>query len=487
MVVAARSSVLAVMLLVTIPAAIVDAQFKCPKNRGQFEDPIQCDKYYVCDEGESTEKLCPDGLVFDPTIKLINKCDQPFNVDCGDRLELQPAQGTSDYCPRKNGFFTHPDPSICNVFYSCINGEELEMSCTGGLHFDEKSGTCVWPDVAAREGCGSNANKKLNDGFQCPKETRYDKNGQVITHPNYPHPTDCSRFYYCLNGIEPRLGQCDAKMVYNEDLQRCDDPENVPECCSLRLSITITMSRRIHIILPFLLAIALVCSAAEESEDYFEFTCPKPDGQFEDPYQCDKYYECDEGRVSEKLCPDGLVFNPASKLVNKCDQVFNVECHDRKELQPPKPIGVCPRQNGFFPHPDPSICNIFYNCVNGRELEMTCVAGLHFYQPTGTCVWPDMANRQGCGSNANKKLNDGFQCPKDARKMDKNGQIITHPNYPHPDDCQRFYICLNGIEPRQGTCEEGMVYNEDLQRCDDPENVPGCEDWYNGPETDREA
>lgn len=62
---------------------------------------------------------------------------------------------------------------------------------------------------------------------------------------------------------------------------------------------------------------------------------------------------------------------------------------------------MCPRQNGFFPHPDSSICNIFYNCINGRELEMTCVAGLHFYEPTGTCVWPDMANRQGCGSNAN--------------------------------------------------------------------------------------
>uniref|UniRef100_A0A182K5K0 Chitin-binding type-2 domain-containing protein n=1 Tax=Anopheles christyi TaxID=43041 RepID=A0A182K5K0_9DIPT len=510
------------------------AQFKCPKSRGQFEDAVQCDKYYVCDEGEATEKICPDGLVFDPTIKLVNKCDQPFNVDCGERFELQPPQGTTDYCPRKNGYFSHPDPTICNVFYSCINGEELEMSCTGSLHFDEKSGTCVWPDVAAREGCGSNANKKLNDGFQCPKETRYDKNGQVITHPNYPHPTDCSRFYYCLNGVEPRLGQCDAKMVYNEDLQRCDDPANVPECYLLALltfgsgsglpgycgsvatswtarigrrdlsegankkSITLdnirievasftthTMSRRTHLSLPILLAVVLVCSAADESDDYFEFTCPKPDGQFPDPYQCDKYYECNDGRVSENLCPDGLVFNPASKLVNKCDQVFNVDCGDRKELQKPKPIGVCPRQNGFFAHPDESICNTFYNCINGREIEMTCVAGLHFNEPTGTCVWPEMANREGCGSNANKKLNDGFQCPKNAQKMDKNGQIIVHPNYAHPDDCQRFYICLNGVEPRLGTCEQGKVYNEDLERCDDPENVTGCEDWYSSSETDQ--
>ncbi|XP_052867671.1 protein obstructor-E-like isoform X1 [Anopheles cruzii] len=237
---------------------------------------------------------------------------------------------------------------------------------------------------------------------------------------------------------------------------------------------------RLALLLPCVLAFvaAVPAGADDESDDYFEFTCPKPDGQFPDPYQCDRYYECDEGRVTERLCPDGLVFNPDSKLVNKCDQVFNVPCHERKELQPPKPVGVCPRQNGFFPHPDPSICNIFYNCIHGRELEMTCVAGLHFYQPTGTCVWPDMANRQGCGSNANKKLSDGFQCPKDGPKADKNGQTVTHPNYPHPDDCQQFYICLNGIEPRKGTCEEGTVYNEDLQRCDEPENVPGCEDWY---------
>lgn len=68
-------------------------------------------------------------------------------------------------------------------------------------------------------------------------------------------------------------------------------------------------------------------------EDYFEFTCPKEDGQFDDPYQCDKYYECNGGRVTEKLCPDGLVFDPTSKLANKCDQPYNVNCKDRTELR----------------------------------------------------------------------------------------------------------------------------------------------------------
>lgn len=77
-------------LLNWITFSIPDAQFKCPdKKYGQYEDTVQCDKYYECDEGVATSKLCPDGLVFDPTNRKINKCDQPFNVDCGDRLELR--------------------------------------------------------------------------------------------------------------------------------------------------------------------------------------------------------------------------------------------------------------------------------------------------------------------------------------------------------------------------------------------------------------
>lgn len=66
---------------------------------------------------------------------------------------IEPAKSTK-LCPRRNGFFAHPDSSICDIFYNCIEGDALEMKCTVGLHFDEYSGTCVWPDTAKREGCG---------------------------------------------------------------------------------------------------------------------------------------------------------------------------------------------------------------------------------------------------------------------------------------------------------------------------------------------
>ena len=69
----------------------IDSQkFQCPNNKNaQYEDEVQCDKYFDCVDGVARERLCPDGLVFDPTIRRLNKCDQPFNVDCGDRTELR--------------------------------------------------------------------------------------------------------------------------------------------------------------------------------------------------------------------------------------------------------------------------------------------------------------------------------------------------------------------------------------------------------------
>lgn len=68
----------------------ISSNFECPNERsGQYKDHSQCDKYYECDDGYATERLCPDGLVFDETIRLKNKCDQPFNVDCGNRTELR--------------------------------------------------------------------------------------------------------------------------------------------------------------------------------------------------------------------------------------------------------------------------------------------------------------------------------------------------------------------------------------------------------------
>merc|ERR1712241_730362 len=109
------------ILLVTLASlalATVSGQFNCPKKDGTFEDTRQCDKYYECFDGMGEERLCPDGLVFDPFSNKREPCDHYFNVDCGDRLELQTPRGPNDLCPRLNGFYAHPDFGSTNSVVS---------------------------------------------------------------------------------------------------------------------------------------------------------------------------------------------------------------------------------------------------------------------------------------------------------------------------------------------------------------------------------
>ena len=68
----------------------------------------------------------------------------------------------------------------------------------------------------------------------------------------------------------------------------------------------------------------------------------------------------------------------------------------------------------------------------------------------------------------------GFNCPEKG-PADEFGQIDPHPKYSDPNDCAKFFICLNGISPREQGCELGLVYNELSAQCDAPENVP---EWW---------
>ena len=64
----------------------------------------------------------------------------------------------------------------------------------------------------------------------------------------------------------------------------------------------------------------------------------------------------------------------------------------------------------------------------------------------------------------------GFKCPDVSASP--AGVLDPHPKYADPEDCAKFYICLNGVSPRAQGCELGLVYNDITKQCDGPENVP---------------
>ncbi|XP_063593487.1 uncharacterized protein LOC134770492 [Penaeus indicus] len=213
-------------------------------------------------------------------------------------------------------------------------------------------------------------------------------------------------------------------------------------------------------------SLLLACARAQQLVS----DCPSPDGYFADSVQCDKYYDCQDNVLTEKLCPDGMAFNDLNPRIEKCDFTFQVDCAGRPELQPAQPTEVCPRQNGYFPHPDPKICNKFYYCAAGSGSLITCPDGLVFSLKTGNCVWPDAAGRSGCAST--NVLN--FTCPTSGFDIQRD----AHPRFPDPDDCQYFYVCINGKDPRRNGCAFGQVFNSVTKACDSPKEVPECADYY---------
>lgn len=208
-----------------------------------------------------------------------------------------------------------------------------------------------------------------------------------------------------------------------------------------------------------------------------EYECPQRTGFFPDPVQCDLYYKCSKGEAEQKLCPDGLVFDDRDPNHGKCDIPSNVKCGDRIELQEAQPSKGCPRANGYYRHDDPLACDKFYNCVDGTPFELPCPAGLVYDDVGSTCRWPADNSRLDCTKPKKDVLDDGFSCP-DGEVAGPNGRTLPHPTFTHPDDCQKFYICRNGIQPQKGSCSADTVYNEATFTCEEPANVPGCEHYY---------
>jgi len=206
-------------------------------------------------------------------------------------------------------------------------------------------------------------------------------------------------------------------------------------------------------------------------QDYTD-ECPEPNGFYADALQCDRYYECKDSQISDKLCPDGLVFDEDSTVFAKCSFPFAINCTGRTELQPAKPTALCPRQNGYFVHEDPKVCDKFYFCVDGLANPLSCPESLIFSPANGQCSYSDQIKREGCSSEDFF----GFQCPNDPNNSH------AHPRYPDPADCQYFFLCFNGKDPRRNGCQTGLVFNPETVACDRQENLDinePCSRHYN--------
>ena len=201
------------------------------------------------------------------------------------------------------------------------------------------------------------------------------------------------------------------------------------------------------------------------------FTCPVDEitGKFADPDWCDRYWDCFKGKATPIDCADGLAYDPGRiTQANPCDYIYKVDCTGRETLADPIGTGVCERMNGVYPHEDPNVCDQYYVCKDDVPTLHHCAPGLHYNPDNKLCDWPTAAKRGACEARVSL---DGFTC--DGKEyFTKDGQKIVHPRFPHPDDCNKFYVCKEGQTPAISGCSEGEVFNSETKVCDLPENVP---------------
>jgi len=61
----------------------------CPEKNGRFPVQNQCDAYIECIDGIAEEKLCPEGLFFNPEARFNYPCGYPIDIDCTGRPNLR--------------------------------------------------------------------------------------------------------------------------------------------------------------------------------------------------------------------------------------------------------------------------------------------------------------------------------------------------------------------------------------------------------------
>jgi len=194
-------------------------------------------------------------------------------------------------------------------------------------------------------------------------------------------------------------------------------------------------------------------------------SCPEKTGRFP-TRTCDGYIECEDGVGEEKLCPDGLLFNPAQGIFHfPCQYPTDVDCSGREATQQPQPTEDCPHQFGYYRLGDSANCGQFKNCVEGRGYVFDCPEGLAFNDESYRCDWPDQV------STCDPEAYLGFTCPPgpDARGVGDE----SYTTFRSPKDCQRYFICVDA-KPRLYNCGEGNGFDDLTNSCDAIENVTGC-------------
>ena len=229
---------------------------------------------------------------------------------------------------------------------------------------------------------------------------------------------DQAAYYECPepNGLFRDPEQCDLYHV-------CVDGIDVPELCEDGLLFDDSKRNKEQCKLPY----NVDCGGREfvqERAPDIDDRCPHKFGFFdhEDPNVCNKFYNCDKGRVVEQECPPSTVFDVkyGNCVHAGTESDLAKVCGDKENQNALKTVEgfTCPGKETIGPNgllqahpvfPHPTDCQFFFTCFFAKDPnKFGCLKGQVFDGESLTCKQPEDVADCKCW----------YECPEDSNCPD---------------------------------------------------------------------
>ncbi|XP_056641952.1 probable chitinase 10 [Diorhabda sublineata] len=489
--------------------------------------PYDCQKYFSCENGKLEIEDCPSDLYWNEDIKA---CDVKENVDCSN---IKPFPDP-DCSNNETAYYMYPYD--CQMFYECYGGVLYTLTCPADSLWNDKEKKCdesdnvdcsdiiPYPSSSSSPGpttqTSPTTTTKATTTTQATTTTKATTTTQATTpteapttskvtsttnaptplttpectyeHQYFPYPYDCSKYYECSNG-KAMLMDCPPGEVWNNEVQTCDWPYNTdcvpsPSPNSVTINVELFSSENTMRVVLSICYFYTFISCGFGHNNYINFSnllkiyddeCT--DGQHHYryyPYDCQKYFSCENGQLELEVCPDNLYWNDEVKA---CDIQENVDCSDII----PFPDPDCSNNETayyFYPYD----CQKFYECYGGVLYTLTCPDDSLWNDDEKTC---DESDNVDCSNIIPYPPSTSSTGKPTSTKTTKTTSSIStttsapgpyttpqctyeHQYFPYPFDCTKFYMCSNGIAYLMD-CPSGEFWDQRILTCDyDSDCVP---------------
>ncbi|KFM79162.1 putative chitinase 3, partial [Stegodyphus mimosarum] len=465
---------------------------------GFFRHPEDCSKFYRCVDfagtGESFVRYdfdCPEGLVFDEVNSVCNWPNQSPGCESESTRRGSDATSSDEKVSKTTTEGTDTTRDGTSTSESSFSSSGTDSSKDGTSTSEDSISSSGTYKTTESQTSGTSSGSTSAGDFQCEEEGFF------------KNPNDCKKYYECKRDEETgeliKIDcECPEGHVFDSEGWYCNAEELSPPC------------------------------------DEGSFRCTE-EGFFRDPEDCTKYYQCnktgpgnDDFRSEKFQCPDGYVFDEngrycnAPELSEPCDETSGSTRITKSEESVSSTAstttssgtsstsssvskGEC-TEEGFFRNPED--CTKYYQCSRNEETDeiertdFTCPDGRIFDEGSSYCNDPQLSEepcesgststtrKQTNAGNADSSTNTAEQTPEstsstegsqaDSRRSGGGPQCTQEGFFRHPDDCNKFYRCVDFSGSGESfvrydfDCPEGLHFDEVNSVCNWPTMTPAC-------------